>query len=428
MKRVLIVCVIALAFSATQAWAGAKVKPYGFVLANYQFNSSWNGDIPVLASEYDTENTDVTPNHLLTARQTRLGMKIAVDSRFDPRGKIELDFWGLTGSAAAGGVLQSAPRLRLACMTFTFMEGCLHLTVGQDWVKAFAPLSPTSIAHVSIPEFSSSGNLWNRLPQIRADYSQEAGPGKLMVQVAAVRPFGADVNPHGNLEQEASQGDYLGAGELSLLPFAQARVSYEYDGMVTVGVSGHGGQMDFSKRHSVWMNNQWYDFNEDELDEKINTWAVAGDVKVKHEMFGFMGEAFYGRNLGMYFSKIGLGYQVTGLEVVGIQRPTGFGGWGQVTVKPTEIIKINAGAGLEQLSKEDVGEWDGWMGAVGQNMTIFGNVMCMAVDNCVFSVEYGMIQTKRIVQETTTKAAFEADFESDAAINHSVNLGFQLKF
>jgi hypothetical protein len=431
MKRVLVICAIALAFCATQAWAGPTVKPYGFVLFNYQFNSSWNGDIPVLASEYDEE----TPNHLLTARQSRLGFKVMSEARFSPMGKIELDFWGLTGSAPAGGVLQSAPRLRVAFLTLSFMDGSLKVTMGQDWVKAFAPLSPSSIAHVSIPEFSGSGNLWNRLPQIRADFTQEVGPGKLLVSVAACRPFGADIDPHdpyGAGDQEPSQGDYLGAGELSLLPFGQGRVAFSYENgvAVTVGVSGHGGQMDFSQRKSRWIGDPRFGhrehFNEDELDEKVNTWAVAGDVNACFGVVGISGEAFYGRNLGMYFSNAGVGYVSTSLYIVGIHTPKAMGGWGQVTIKPPESpVKINAGAGLEQLNKDDLGEWDGWMGAVGQNMTFFGNVMCMAVEGCVFSIEYGMIQTKRV---TSAKKAFEAEFEDDAAINHSVNIGCQMKF
>ncbi len=444
MKRVLVICAIALAFTATQAWAGAMVKPYGFVLVNYQFNSAWNGDIPTVASEYEVadnpatagvdESHDYTMNHLITARQTRLGMKINLDSRFDPSGAIEMDFWGLTGSAAAGGVLQSAPRLRLAYMTLKFMDGALNLTVGQDWVKAFAPLSPTSIAHVSIPEFSGSGNLWNRMPQIRLDYTQEAGPGKVMVQAAVVRPFGADVDPHdpyAALDQEAQQGDYLGAGELSMLPFVQGRVSYQHEKMVTVGVSGHAGLMDFSKRKAAVVSGAGKVFDASELDEKVRTWAIAGDLKVDGEMVGFMAEGFYGRNLAMYFSGIGVRYELAGgggHTIVSIPSAKGVGGWGQVTLKPNEIIKINAGAGLEQLNKDYLSDWDGWIGSVGQNMTIFGNVMCMAVDGCVFSLEYGMIQTKRVVDATTTKAAFVADYESDAAVCHSVNLGFQMKF
>ena len=58
MKRVLMICAIALAVSATSAYAGATVKPYGFVLVNAQFNTSWNGDIPVFASQYEDETAN----------------------------------------------------------------------------------------------------------------------------------------------------------------------------------------------------------------------------------------------------------------------------------------------------------------------------------------------------------------------------------
>ncbi|MCK4548054.1 MAG: hypothetical protein KAW17_11510 [Candidatus Eisenbacteria sp.] len=431
MRRVLVICAIALAFSATQVSAGPMVKPYGFVLFNTQFNSSWNADIPVVASEYETDTHDLTPNTLMTARQSRIGLKMKLDSRFDPVGKIEFDLRGLAGSSASGGVLQSAPRMRLAYVALTFLDGSLKLTLGQDAAKAFAPLSPNTIAHVSVPGFACSGNLSNRLPQIRADYTREVGPGKLKVQVAAVRAFAADLDPHdpyGTGDQEATQGDPLGAGELAVVPFGQARVSYNYDDMVTVGVAGHGGQMDFSKRRDIWVPDATTGhgeyFHADELADKVNTWGVAGDVKADLEIVGFMAEGFYGKNLGMYFSNIGLRYQSTTHAIVQVQAPTGYGGWGQLTVKPPDMpLNINIGAGMEMLNKDDLSEWSGWAGSVGQNMTIFGNVMCLAVDGCVFSLEYGYIQTKRVIFD-----GLEADYEADGAVNHSVNLGAKLSF
>lgn len=446
MRRVLVICAIALAFTATQALAGPMVKPYGFVLFNYQFNSAWNSDIPTVASEYEIaddpatpgvdESVELTKNHLLTARQTRLGFKVKLDSQFDPMGKVEFDFWGLRGSAPAGGVLQSAPRLRLAYMTFNFLDGVLKLTVGQDWVKAFAPLNPTSIAHVSIPEFSSSGNLWNRMPQIRADITQDVGVGTVMVQLAVVRPFAADLDPldpYGTGYRYSTQGDALGAGELSMVPFGQGRVSFTYDDMVTVGVSGHAGRLDFSKRAARWVyisgdpinsHREWWD---PEM-EKVNSYAVAGDVSVSHDQVGFMGEGYWGQCLPMYFSNIGYGYISDWVTVSEVHHPAGLGGWGQIWVKPTEIIKLNAGGGIEMLDKDDLSSWSGWMGSVGQNLTIFANAMCMAVDGCVFSIEYGYIQTKRVVDASMTKAVFDADYEDEGAENHSVNVGFQLNF
>jgi len=431
MKRVLVFCAIALAFTVTQA--SADVKPYGFVLFNTQYNTSWNTDIPVFASEYEEE----TPSLLMTARQSRVGVKIKLDAMFDPMGKVEMDFWGLGGSAANGGVLQSAPRLRLAFMTFSFMDGCLKLTAGQDWVKAFAPYSPSTIAHVSIPGFSSSGNLWNRLPQIRVDYTMDMDMTTMMFQGAIVRPFGADVDPHNpyglpGADQEATQGDYIGAGELSQTPFGQARVAVTYDDMVTVGVSGHAGQMDFSKKKPWHDGSNTHTYNGEELDEKINTYGVAGDLKIVTPMVEIMGEGFWGQNLPMYFSNLRLGFEDTGGTdgIVGIAHPQGVGGWGQLSVKTSEITKVNLGGGVEILSKDDLTEaGDIWGSIVGQNMTIFANAMCMAVEGCVFSIEYGYIQTKRVMNANAGVAGadYEADFD-EGAENHSVNVGFQMNF
>lgn len=189
-------------------WAEEKVleiKPYGFILVNAQYNDKIPTDIPV-----KTALTDTVSNFLITARQTRFGFKMTYEATWKIAGQIELDFWGLKGSGSNGAAMQSAPRLRLA--NFKITKENVTFLFGQDWT-IFAPLNPTSWAHVSIPEFSSSGNLWNRFPQIRGEYKAKIGENNsLLLQGALLRPLGADVTP------AVTQAEQMGAGELAGLP------------------------------------------------------------------------------------------------------------------------------------------------------------------------------------------------------------------
>jgi len=200
---------------AAAADSDLTVKPYGFVLSNLQYNNNVKADIPTVAAL-----TDTTKNMLLTARQTRLGLNLGMEEAgWKLAGKAELDFWGLRGSGKNGAALQSAPRLRLAYFTMTKRK--VTLLFGQDWT-CFAPLSPESDAHVSIPGFSSSGNLWNRLPQIRFEFKNATEKQTTLAQLAIVRPFASDRGS----DSTYSQADLLGAGELNGLPFAQGRFAF----------------------------------------------------------------------------------------------------------------------------------------------------------------------------------------------------------
>ncbi|MFQ5870504.1 MAG: hypothetical protein ACE5JC_11430, partial [Candidatus Zixiibacteriota bacterium] len=187
-KTVFLSIAIALML-VVNASAGVDVKPYGFILVNAQVNDVLGTDIPVKAGIADTTTRT---NFLITPRQTRFGFKMSSEwEDWEIGGQIELDFFGLKGSGANGLAMQSAPRLRRAFFKLT-RENMTFL-VGQEWVF-FAPLSPTSIAHVSIPEFSSCGNLWNRMPQIRFEHRHDLGEnGSVLFQWALVRPLGADV-------------------------------------------------------------------------------------------------------------------------------------------------------------------------------------------------------------------------------------------
>lgn len=416
MKKVLFLMVLAgmLAFTTSAYGEGElEVKPYGFVLVNANYNDAIDADIPVKVALNDTLG-----NFLITPRQTRFGFSLSYTNEWDISGKIELDFWGLKGSGANGGVMQSAPRLRLAY--FQIKKNDVTFLFGQQW-SFFAPLSPSSIAHVSIPEFSSCGNLWNRFPQLRFEHKSRAGENNsVLLQFALIRPLGADVTP------AQTQGDALGAGEFSQMPFVQGRVSFSADKTAAVGVSVHFGQEDFYKK---W--NGQYDMYTKIKDEKTTTMAVAGDVQFKADMVTFSGEGFWGENLRMLFSNAHLRSVASGdaRKIEGVQA---VGGWGQISISPPETkLTINAGMGIEVLKEEHVDSLlsdpiFGSSSPLWKNMTFFGNIMVKPMNRVTIAFEFNHIKTTYKHWETVEKSEMEI-VEKDAD-NNSANLAFKFDF
>jgi hypothetical protein len=347
------------------AWGqeGPQVKMYGFVVANARYQNNSPADIPILVAAADTVG-----NFLITARQTRFGVNIKQDyNNLKATGQIEVDFYGLSGSSAAGGVNQSALRLRLANVKLQFQQ--VTLTIGQDW-SIIQPYFPKSLAQLAILGHSSAGNLWNRFPQVRLDYVKN----NLTLQGALVRPFGADVTP------AITQADQIGSGEKSELPFFQGRAALKA-GAVTIGLSGHFGREDYPSAD-------------------INTQAVAGDVLIKAGKATITAEAYTGENLPMFFSSVKTQTNPTTLK---IEAQNGKGGWGELSLKLTPKVTVNASAGMEDVE-------DGLL----KNTAGMVNLMYDIQSNLTIAGEVSTIKTERKNQKDCS--------------NVTVNLGCRFGF
>lgn len=404
-KSLLIGLVISLVamWGCTVALADGEMtaKPYGFILTNAQLNNRVKADIPTVAGSADSVNNT---NFLMTGRQTRFGLQLGYENLgWKTTGHIELDFWGLKGSGANGGSMQSAPRLRRAYFKMT--KDKLSLLFGQEWV-IFAPLSPNSDAHVSIPALSSCGNLWNRMPQIRLEVKNPMESSELLVQLALVRPLAADA-------VTAGQGDYIGAGELNALPFAQGRVAMSIGKSATVGVSGHFGQENFNKLDPTFTD-----------DEKTSTYAGALDVVAGNNVIKVMGEGFIGQNLNMLFSnasyrKVRFESDTTMFKNDPIKV---MGGWAAINVIPKDSkVSFNVGAGAEILDKDQVEELAKASTTLYRNLTLFGNVMYTPIPKIAFAVEGGYIKT-------TYKRTVNSSLEEIDGENLSINFSSKISF
>lgn len=402
------VCVFVLAGVVAAQDTVLAVKPYGFILGNAQFNNNVKADIPTVAGL-----TDSVSNTLMTARQTRFGLTMGVEqSGWKLGGKVELDFWGLRGSGKNGAAMQSAPRLRLAYFQMT--RNKVTLVFGQDWV-VFAPLSPESDAHVSIPALSSSGNLWNRMPQFRLEYKSVTDAMTVLAQVALARPLASDQDPTGGY----SQADMLGAGEVGKLPFLQGRLAVSPNSTATFGVSGHFGQEDFEVA-----------LNDEDISDKTSTYGFAADVKIGLPNVTFMAEGFYGANLITYFSNSSWFREPTGTEDQYKFEPIkAMGGWGSVGFKvPTSPVMFNLGAGIEILDEEQIDTIavrDPGKAKLEKNFTIFGNILYSPVSRVRLGMEVGYIKTS---YKTYFCEEEVEEWCKDDGDNVSVNLSAKFSF
>ena len=103
-----------------------------------------------------------------------------------------------------------------------------------DRTGRFSPLNPTSLASYAIPGFSTSGNLWNRMPQIRYEH-RHGKKSKFIFTTALLDPDAGDSS--GNPAARV-----IGLGERGSLPAFETRVGFTtptHGKESSAGVSGH---------------------------------------------------------------------------------------------------------------------------------------------------------------------------------------------
>jgi hypothetical protein len=355
---------------AQTAAAGDGTQPtitvYGTVVAGTSANSTqlFIPDIPVWAlgdaarlqpssiggqpvpAAFDA--ADVRDFHM-TARQTRLGMRVAfgaADSSWTPTAQVEVDFFGARPNAGHGAVFNQ-PRLRLALVSLRHESGWT-LVAGQDWA-IFAPLNPASFSHFAVPLGAGGGNPWMRLPQLRAERSLALGEqSRLLVQAGVLRPLGGgDATPAGSLADLPSL-----SGERSGQPFYQARVAVtgtRHARAAAVGASVHYGR-------------------ERVEPETLSTWGAALDVQLPlHPRAALSGEVWTGSNLDTFQAGILQGVSVAGPRVEGVAAR---GGWVQLAFTAAPRWTVHAGGGLDDP------DTDGVSAAVSRtrNRVLWGNV------------------------------------------------------
>lgn len=377
------VLALLLAAAASSAFA-VDVKPYGYVLVNYV--QDWNrpnfADVPtqaVSASNATPPNQDLS---VFTARQTRLGLNFSGSKGpwdSDLTGVVEADFFGLRNAGSAGlDVNASAPRLRLAYVQAK--RGGQSVLFGQDWTKAFAPVRPESLAHQAIAPLTNSGDIWNRLTQLRWDADWDLGGGwGAGTKLALVRSFSADeAGRTSGTTGAATSSDLAGSGEFSGGPAYQALVELKR------AIAGRtwtiGASMQYLRESFNIVVPQPAGAQNHAVDGLLGSAHFVLPVSAAVTVSG---EGFYGRsdqNLN------GLGTVYNDLGTVRTSQTRG--GFAQMQVKPRKDWRVNAMGGFESVDATGLAT-----GAIARNETVAVNALWDASADLTLSAEFGRIHS-----------------------------------
>jgi len=301
-----------------EATSKFPMKVFGTVVSNTFLNTgepNWL-DIPNIANP-DTPGIR-NGSFSSTLRQTRIGaifdgpavagMKI--------NGTLAMDFFGGIPNFQTGPVIP-LPRLLYAYMRLDGERTAFE--IGQDQM-ILAPKNPTSLVGIAFPTLYRSGNLYMRVPQIRAErVLASGGLGQIRAVGGILAPIVGDFS---NAFYQFVPPNL--AGERSRVPFVQSRISwratpagpYEQP-QWEFGVSGHYGRERFTL-------------------QRLPTWAGSADFDANAGRFGVGGEYFIGRNLDAFGGSIA-------------QPAKSQGGFIEGRLAATRRLSFNTGYGTDRL-------------------------------------------------------------------------------
>jgi hypothetical protein len=379
------------------------VKIYGSLLlsANHLDKGSNTIDIPLFAQPRGAAADQNHSNYNMTVRQSRFGLRYERNVSQDARlsGVFEFDLLG-GKPAFANGVDFDILRLRLAYGRVDWANDSLE--AGQDWA-IFSPLNPTTIASYAIPGFSTSGNLWNRLPQIRYEHRMAVGEKSRVIFAGAI----LDPNAGDNAGNPATR--LVGLGERGSMPAYETRLGFT---AASHGKESSGGvSLHYSRLLGVPGNPAGTTAR-----SPIDSYGVSGDWNLwLSSSLRVSGEAFHGRALGIFSGNIAQAAVVIGGRARGINST---GGWIELHGEarpgyegPWKKFSANFGYGIENNRDQDL-----LVGSRARNQTYMVNGQYRLTPNFTLALEYRPVLT---------------DYFRQAAANNKlnwVNLSFLYTF
>ena len=348
--------------TAVRSRSRNRVEISGLILLNGFYNSGKtnNNDNPQFADTLVPADTVGLPNANLggTARQTRVGLTVSDVHALGAviTGTLQVDFLGGQQPSTGGRTFPLA-RIRTASLRLDWAH--VGLIVGQE-ALVIAPQNPVSFAGFATPLFTSSGNLWFRVPQVRLT-TETAGSTHFGAQVAALAPM-----------LPKAQGVFLtqpDSAERSQRPSVEGRVYLAWgsdDAPSEVGLGGHLG---------------WIATNGDTL---LQSHAIAGDFKLA---FGahvtLAGEAYAGQAVaGFGGGAIGQEFGIGNVPV----RTTG--GWAQLDIRPSSSWEFGGGYGTDRPNASDLPA-----GARLRNAVYAGHLIWRPGGGLMFGTEWRRTET-----------------------------------
>ena len=369
---------------AANVWANLDVQLYGYVKldAAYDTARTSTGNFARWVESEDDRNSDNQFN--ITARQTRLGMKITGPDVGGARtsGRVEIDFYGSGGTENKPHIM-----MRHAYMKLDWPEHRFSIIAGQT-SDVISPLVPTTLNYSVL---WWCGDIGYRRPQVRLTGSFLLSDDvELKLEGALTRAIGHDAGAF-------DPGD---TGEDAGFPAVQGRASLTFplfDGRkATVGVSGHFAQEE-------------YDTDAGGAGMKAYSWSGNLDLTVPVAAWlTVKGELFTGQNLDAYLGGIGQGLDVAGRSVTELKT---CGGWLAVSLGPWDRWGFNVGAGVESVYDDDFSSPSTADSPVRSfNSCIFGNAIYSVNKNASVGLEVSHWHTDYHKQDSGDSLRVQTSF------------------
>jgi len=334
-------------------WSTLDIQFYGYIKLDAAWDSSgvYPGDYVL----YTREGREGDEEFNLTARQTRLGLKIKGPDTGDMKtsGVVEFDFYGAAGAENKPNVL-----LRHAYMTFDWPDSKFSLLAGQT-ADVISPLFPNTLNYTVLWD---AGNIGYRHPQVRLTKQLSVGDDMTLELAGAISRTISGV-------ETLTPVPFTPGADAGFPTFqGRAGLTFPWFGVkpTTVGVSAHWGQEKYSGSN------------------KVDSWSLNLDVlQPITSVVAVKGEAYVGQDLGDYFGGIGQGARaVTAGGTTRYHAIGDAGGWFAVTLTPCEDWSFNIGAGIDDVDNDDVGA-----DARTFNRSIFANAIYALNKNADLGVE-----------------------------------------
>ena len=352
-----------LAASKVEASQRFPIRITGMLLFNGFLNSSGSGGLqyPTTASEGEIRSGGAT------ARQTVLGIDYSGPTVFGNgkiNGSLRMDFW-----AGSGSPLGQEFRLRTAVIGIDWKDRSFR--VGED-KPIISPREPESLAQVGVSPLSGAGNLWLWLPQARfeQDFHFTAQTG-LKAQIGVVQTHEVPASPDSPYAPEDATSAYVEPGR----PGFEARVEL-FSG-------GEGRRLEIASgvHHSV----------SHVMGESVPSDVVSFDWLARPwRPIEFSGMFYSGHNV----APLGTGAIRQGYIALGpglITNVHGFGGWGQLKLRPSSRLWFNLFSGQQDDRNSQLPDW-----AIAKNLVYGANVFYRIGPNVLASFEASQIRTSYI--------------------------------
>lgn len=341
-----------------------------------QFNLDWYGYLKLDASRDQNptnghyalwvlpQTDDENEQFNMTHKQSRMGMKISADSYqgFDLAGKVEFDLYG------NGADIESKTEISLRHAFFTLQTDGFQLLAGQTW-DIISPMNPKTLNYNPL---WACGNTGHRRPQLRLSYVTEPSTSsQFTIAAGFFRTLGWDLSTTLSLATGENANDAIDDGTDAGIPSVQGGIDYQHrfgsGASLRLGAAGLWDQLKAEGSQGT--------------SETYQSQGVFGHFALSLPNAGILGEVYTGQNLGKYYGAIANGSSLEGVDSKG--------GWGQVWFQVHPQVRLNATAGTDDVSDEDV-----IINNRTRNQAIMGSVLYSPVDPVTIGLEVSQWETE----------------------------------